>query len=105
LKAEKDATFKRASAYLKAVRSKGTLAVADLEGLTGILRPYSDEILPRFGPLLERFVDASNVRVNELSEALGRSSKSLDASRRVSVALYILGSILVLFGTVLTKLV
>jgi chromosome segregation ATPase len=67
-----------------------------------VLNPLR-ELIDQFGPLLGRAVDAANGRIGELRLELERIEAQAGWARRSAVGLYILGSILVLAGTALSK--
>jgi hypothetical protein len=99
LKEEKDKVIARANA---AVRSdEESSPQEDIGQVYNELR----SIIDRFRPLMESAVKSSNERLRELEAALHAAATRTIIVKRFSVAFYIIGSILIIAGTVLSKLV
>lgn len=104
LKSMKDQLIERMEINLQSYNTENT-ALKIIEDRHSALRGEYRSLLEPFPSMLKKAVDASNEREDELREELERASGSNAAAKRVAVLLYVSGSVMVLSGQVLSKLV
>jgi hypothetical protein len=102
---EKNAVVKQMWANLARHTPSGKVSLQDVIKEHRRLGDAYTAILEPFGPLLEAAVDATNARENELRKEYSKAKARSTKASQVSIYLYIVGTALVLLGTVLDKLV
>jgi hypothetical protein len=102
---EKKAIVEQMQTNFARYTPSGEVSMQDVRKEHNRLNQAYKAILQPFGPLAQAAVDATNARENELRTEYSKAKARSTTASQVSIYLYIIGTALVLIGTVLDKLV
>lgn len=104
LKSKKDQLIERMEFNVQSYNTKST-PLKTVEERHSMLRSEYRSLLEPFLGMLQKAVEASNEREDELRDELERAKSRNTTAKRVAVLLYVSGSVVVLAGASLSKLV